>query len=159
MKRQKVSIFVIIILLLLCCVSLVISQDAVDVSVLIEEDSLVVSITETGIISLQDFTFEVTVNGENQTWRLQDFSAFQLSFGQIPAPICFRLSRAGTTPVLPQECEAPRTLTQILNPADVFWFDRVAGQFRTLFIPRGVFCGAGQSRCDVPFIAPIISVE
>lgn len=107
-------------------------------------------------INLDGLGFEVLADDQRVTFYLSDFPSFSvLRLERVPVPICLRLELSGSSEPLPQNCQvAPtRTLIHAVTEADIFWFDPLARQARTIVFVRRAevldFCPAGQSECEI----------
>ncbi|MEM6526653.1 MAG: hypothetical protein AAF653_00070, partial [Chloroflexota bacterium] len=155
---RKLTIFLLFITLL-AMVSASVAQNAVEIEIFVEPDSLTVYVPGNQPVSLQGIGFETVVNGQRQTFYLFEYNAFATFRPEfVPTPICFRLERAGSARVLPQQCPPAQTVFQPLAAPDVWWFDAVTGNSQTFTVVQGVtpvaFCPAGQVRCRITYTLP-----
>lgn len=140
-------------------------QTAIPLTIFVDKDSLTIYASLQNNISLKGFTFQVQEsNGEIKTYPL--FDSIYLAFGvlenSMTTPICLRFVRDETSPTAPTECNGILVVTQKLNSANVFWYDDLASQTRTIVLSRNdaVFAifPAGQNRLDVLFPAPPVPI-
>ena len=68
---------------------------------------------------------------------LERFDGLVLYDGTTAAGTCLRFVRSGDTPPLPTDCESSKLLSRTVSSADVFWWDTVANQARSLSVRRG----------------------
>jgi formylglycine-generating enzyme required for sulfatase activity len=127
----------------------------------IDEDSLTIYISGTGSVSLLEFTFEVSVEGQRYKYALDEYPMFEgLYFDQILVPTCLRLERQNSNMQHPLICEnMPRSqrVTQPLAASDVFWSD-LTGTMRMVTVMRGEAvlgqCPSNIGRCSMEYIPP-----
>ncbi len=134
------------------------AQSPFEIRVFIDNENLTVYIPSSGLVSLRGFGFQVQVNGQTRLYVLEEYAAFGIPFDQLPTPLCFRLHNSGGRIPLAQACNGIVTLTQELAPADVFWFDAVAGVSRALLLMQGdvpfAICASGANECLATFTPP-----
>lgn len=117
--------------------------------------------------SLEDLSFSIIDSqGSQRDLLLSDFLSFRgMPFADITSlnkVICFRIYRQSAIVPAPLDCAngSELLLTQGLADADVFWYDRVTGQARTVMVLQDgmVFgiCAAGQSTCEMDIARIII---
>lgn len=68
---------------------------------------------------------------------IERFDGLQLSDGEAEAGACLRFIQAGETPPLPTDCESSKLLSVQVSTADVFWWDTVSNQPRSMTVERG----------------------
>lgn len=156
---RRFAVLTSLIVLLLMTLPSAVAQDDVEITIFVDQDTLVVYVPGNQPVSLQDLGFEVVINDTRQLFRLDQFPAFKtVRFDVVPTPICFRLARDGSNRALPLECDSDRTLTQSLANANVFWYDSVANYIRTLLLMSGAdsldLCAAGQASCSFVYVPP-----
>ncbi|MGB1285182.1 MAG: hypothetical protein ACPG7F_01515 [Aggregatilineales bacterium] len=121
--------------------------------VFIDEESLTVYVPEDAAADLSGVEFLVNnTNNDIETKSLASYSTFAGILSNAEG-LCFRLMRSGASSPLAQQCNSSRTITQQLTGADVFWYDSVGGNFRSVRVAEdgalyGI-CGAGQNRCEI----------
>lgn len=135
------------------------AQEAVSITLFLDEDSLTMLVPESGLVSLDGIGLEVDTGAGLVTRFLQDYPSFRgLPFDSLPTPICLRLERSQSDAPLPISCpaQANRLFIQTLANADIFWFDSATNQGRTVRLMRRSevldFCAAGQSECSLQYI-------
>jgi Tol biopolymer transport system component len=136
------------------------AQEAVSITLFLDEDSLTVFVPDSGTVSLEGIGLEVDTGAGLITRFLQDYPAFLgLPFNSLPTPICLRLERTGSSAPLPISCPSQpnRLFIQNLANADIFWFDSATNQGRLVRLTRRSevldFCAAGQSECSLAYRA------
>jgi hypothetical protein len=129
-----------------------------------DEDSLTIYIPEMNApVSIVDLTFQIqTSEGTFRSFDIEKYSSFVgLPFSNIPTPICIRLTKNTSISPIPLECGGILMITQNLADADVFWFDNISVQDRTVLIADGQeiigVCASGQAKCDILFIPPRVT--
>jgi formylglycine-generating enzyme required for sulfatase activity len=143
-------------LVVLLAVGGVQAQATVDVIVFRSPDSLTLYFPSSVPVNINGFSIEATTaTGSNLRQVLENLPAFRgLPYDRLPTPLCFRIIRVSSIDPFALECQTTTTLTQTLIDANVFWYDRVAQQDRTLLLALGdrvLLCPAGQARCDLRF--------
>jgi formylglycine-generating enzyme required for sulfatase activity len=127
-----------------------------------DTDSLTLVIPSQGQpISLIGLRIVVTrPDGTLITRTLNDYPAFAgLPFNALPPPLCFRLERQNSGGVPPLICNNVSTPKQILNPADVFWYDSATNNDLNILIYSGdlpvLVCPSGdQDGCPMFYVTP-----
>lgn len=142
---------------------LVLGQPAIELTLIVDQDSLTVYVPGSAPIALGDFAF---APNEDDRYPLQAYGAFRgLDFDAIPAPICLRLVRASSSAPLPLGCPGESTLIHRVPNADVFWWDAAQNNARALYIYMGdvsaAFCLNTVPRCrfayppQLPAVRPV----
>lgn len=135
------------------------AQAPVATTIFVDEDTLTLFIPEQGIVSVYGLAIEVDTGTERITRTLDFYPSLRgLRLDSIPTPICYRLERDTSVRTLPLDCPASSTLIQRLASADVFWYDSVTNNTRTLIVLQGglpqAICAAGQNRCPMTYNPP-----
>jgi len=79
----------------------------------------------------------LAAGAEDSINLIDRFDGLQLAGGIAEAGTCLRFVRSGDTPPLPTDCESSKLLSLTVSSADVFWWDTVANQARSLSVRRG----------------------
>ncbi len=135
------------------------AQMPVNLAIFVDEDSLTLYVSDSGLVSLQGLTFRVDDGSGPKTYSLESYPSFRgLPYDSVPAPICFRLLRDTSNRVAPQDCQNKTLLIQKLAAADVFWYDATTNISHLITIVQGEtsqgICPSGNPRCDVIFTPP-----
>lgn len=134
--------------------------NVVPVTILRDEDRIIVYIPGNTPVSLAGFAFEVTNADDTRTvYALDSFGAFDsFDFNSLPTPICLRLEREQSNRTVPQVCRDVDVTKPVQNLGDfeVFWYDHDNNEAKTLLITSGVqiikLCEAGVSNCDIDYV-------
>lgn len=135
-------------------------QTQVELTIIIDDNSLTVYVPGNQVVSLSGLTFEWRDEDGIQTQLLESYPAFGINFQRVAAPICFRLVRDGTSPSLPQVCQNLPVMFHTLTDADVFWYDRLNSQRRPITVlnlntvESAALCPAGPPECDLIYVVP-----
>jgi hypothetical protein len=145
-----------VLLIMLLAVRGVQAQATVDVIVFRSPDSLTLYFLNPPPVNISGLYIEATTaTGNNLRQVLENLPAFRgLPYDRLPTPLCFRMIRTSSDDPLALECQTTTTLSQTLIDANVFWYDRVAQQDRTLLLYLGAevaICPAETPRCDLSF--------
>jgi len=111
-------------------------------------------------VSLTGFQFGVIINGSLKLYSLADsFDALKLSGEKANANDCYIYVQDGAAPPLAQFCDGGQVFRIKVAPADVFWYDSVANQRRTLDVysggqPTGERCSSSAPNCVVKWTPP-----
>jgi hypothetical protein len=120
-------------------------------------------IPDQGVVSLWELAFEVALNDGNiSQYNLRDYPAFAGGLSAISTPVCLTLERNESEHPLPLKCVNNTIYLQNLNKVDIFWYDDVINQERTVFLVTAkerAICPAGQSECRMIFISSSNPVE
>ncbi|MDZ4763729.1 MAG: hypothetical protein SGI73_04200, partial [Chloroflexota bacterium] len=154
--RRLLSIFILVVMSTALGAS-VHAQPPVNMVLFRDQDSLTLVVPSIGQpISLLGLRIVVTRPDGTQIVRtLNDYPAFAgLPFAALPPPLCFRLERQNTGGVPPLVCNNVSTPRQILNPADVFWYDSANNSDLNIIIYSGelpiLICPSGdQDGCPL----------
>ncbi len=137
----------------------VLGQGDVEVTIFIDKDSLTIYVPGDQLASVEGLGLQVDTGNGGITRFLEDYTAFRgMPFAALATPICFRLLRNGSSAPLPTDCPSNRVLIQPLADSDIFWYDTVANQARTILLTRRSetldFCPAGQPSCTLMYNPP-----
>ncbi|NDJ62258.1 MAG: formylglycine-generating enzyme family protein [Chloroflexi bacterium] len=158
MKRRPALILPMIVTLLIALSAQ--AQEPVDLTIYYDRDNLTIYIPPTPeSVSLIGLTFDVTLpGGQTLIYRLSQFPAFQVPLAEVPAPICLRLQRFGSTAPPPLACQTVQNIIQPLADSDVFWYDLPNATGRTFRVLREranpLICPAGQNLCAITYVPP-----
>lgn len=140
-----------VLIALFAAVGAVNAQDAVQIVVFRDEDSLTIYVPGEGQVSLQGLQIQ-DATGYNHL--LQAYVDFQhINFSRIAAPVCLRLVRDDSRTTAPQACATAEQHLQTLTNADVFWHDAFMNQTSIISVigdATQVICNQ-DARCDVLF--------
>ncbi len=157
-QTRRLLSFTAAVLIAVFGLSMVEGQSPFEIQVFVDNDTLIVYVPQAGLVSLDGLGLQVQRNGQNESYRLQDYPAFGIPFSTVITPVCFRLREAGTQIPLPTQCPPNATFTQDLAPVNVFWYDPVANTPRTItLILNGMpfaYCPAGNNLCVSTFTPP-----
>jgi hypothetical protein len=138
-RLTSLSLAVLAITLIVLSMSVVQAQNAVELTIFRDEDSLTIYVPGNQPVPLLSLGFEVTIGEGRRLFLLQDYEAFDsLYFNNVPTPICFRLERQGSNKPVPQNCHEITLLIQPLTDADIFWYDQTLKQHRTVLLMLGL---------------------
>ncbi|MBZ0301968.1 MAG: tetratricopeptide repeat protein, partial [Anaerolineae bacterium] len=120
----------------------VLSQDAVEIRIFRDADSLTVYVPQQGEVSLNGLTFEVTIRkGDTEQTLARPLPSFPefraLPFDHLSAPLCLRLERSGSPMPAPIDCASVEMIVQPLAQDDLFWYDAALKQNRLLLVKNG----------------------
>ncbi|HUN06497.1 MAG TPA: TIR domain-containing protein [Aggregatilineales bacterium] len=79
----------------------------------------------------------LAAGAEESIKLVERFDGLQLAGGTASAGACLRFVQDGNTPPLPTDCESSKLFSRTVSSADVFWWDTVANQARSLSVRRG----------------------
>ncbi|GEM_PF-5870194 len=135
------------------------AQQSVEVTIILDSDTLVIYVPESGTISLDGFGFQAQIDDDElYIIQLGDYPAFDFDLSGIPTPVCLRLRRNNTDTPLPIRCPRYATSTQELIDADVFWYDTVASISRSVIVTQNadslIVCPAGNPVCSFEYTPP-----
>lgn len=135
------------------------AQDStLELTVIVDDDSLTVFVPGNQIGSLADLGFEILESGVVTTYYLRDYPALTFDLARVPLPLCIRLLRQGSESVPPLECSGVPIATQPLQDRNVFWHNRTLATRYTFTIVQRVdpvaLCTAGSNQCPVSLTMP-----
>lgn len=157
--RWMVSLLVV----LLTWSSLLAQPDTIPMVLSTTESSLTLYIDKHHVdnLSLSELGFRWSARNQNQVIYLRDFSALLPALDDPPVPLCLQLSAPHSSDPLPLSCQDASLLVHRVSQADVFWWDSLTNQQRTLQILNDDtvvgLCGASSTGCEIdyPEIIPL----
>lgn len=132
------------------------AQDALDVTIFLDSNSLTVYIPGNQPVRLFGLGFEIGAGTERQLFLLQNLNTFgDLNFEAVETPVCFRLVRQDSNAPVSLSCQGITSVTHTVSAYDVFWYDLVNHQGRTFHLMSGTMqagiCPAGQIECRLSY--------
>lgn len=128
------------------------------IGILRQDNTVTVYVPGNRLLNLSRITLQsTTVDGKVLSQKLSEIPTFiGLPFDRIRAPICFRLKGTERGPTMPRVCRelpASKVFIAELAPSDMFYYDTVANEPRTIVILRDDEvvgeCAATANECQI----------
>lgn len=134
-----------------------VAQEATELIVIVERDTLLIYILDGDTAPLRDLAFRVIAGDRYVNIFLADYSVFGASaLARLGSPGCLIFQRAGSPDPRSNACgRLPETgiLTQSIPPENVFWWDSATDRRRALIVQQAdarlTACPADNAECAI----------
>jgi hypothetical protein len=109
-------------------------QDNPNLLILASNNELILMVTADEPISLEGFQYGVAITTQTQFALIDFFDVLSLVDEMAEPDACYILQRADANDVPPIDCDPDNTYRHELNDSDVFWYDNVRREGRSIAV-------------------------